>query len=111
MIAAVESIPVEVEDVARTLGAKPLTVFRRLTAPLSKYALLAGAIMAFSRSVDETGATLAVAKKLTTAPVLMVQWVRGTIPASSSAIGLGLGILVLTSFALLLALTIATRKM
>jgi thiamine transport system permease protein len=111
MIAAVESIPVEVEDVARTLGAKPLTVFRRLTAPLSKYALLAGAIMAFSRSVDETGATLAVAKTLTTAPVLMVQWVRGTVPASSSAIGLGLGILVLTSFALLLALTIATRKM
>jgi len=111
MIAAVESIPVEVEDVARTLGAKPLTVFRRLTAPLSKYALLAGAIMAFSRSVDETGATLAVAKTVTTAPVLMVQWVRGTIPASSSAIGLGLGILVLTSFAMLLALTIATRKM
>jgi len=111
MIAAVESIPVEVEDVARTLGAKPLTVFRRLTAPLSKYALLAGAIMAFSRSVDETGATLAVAKTVTTAPVLMVQWVRGTVPASSSAIGLGLGILVLTSFALLLALTIATRKM
>jgi ABC-type spermidine/putrescine transport system permease subunit II len=111
MIAAVESIPVEVEDVARTLGAKPLTVFRRLTAPLSKYALLAGAIMAFSRSVDETGATLAIAKTLTTAPVLMVQWVRGVLPASSSAIGLGLGILVLTSFALLLALTIATRKM
>ncbi len=111
MVAAVESIPIEVEDVARTLGARPLTVFRRLTVPLSKYALLAGAIMAFSRSVDETGATLAVAKQMTTAPVLMVQWVRGTIPASSSAIGLGLGILVLTSFALLLALTVATRRM
>jgi len=111
MIAAIESIPSDVEDVARTLGAKPLTVFRRLTAPLSKYALLAGAIMAFARSVDETGATLAVAKKLTTAPVLMVEWVRGTVPASSSAIGLGLGILVVTSFASLLVLTIATRRM
>jgi len=102
---------VEVEDVARTLGAKPLTIFRRLTIPLSKYSLLAGAIMAFTRSVDETGATLAVAKKLTTAPVLMVQWVQGTVPASPSAIGLGLGILVLTSFASLLVLTIATRRM
>lgn len=110
MIAAVESIPVEIEDVARTLGAKPLNVFRRLTLPLSKYALLAGAIMAFTRSVDETGATLAVAKKLTTAPVLMVQWVRGSVAASPSAIGLGLGILVLTSFASLLVLTIATRR-
>jgi thiamine transport system permease protein len=111
MIAAIESIPVEVEDVARTLGAKPLTVFRRLTMPLSKYALLAGAIMAFTRSVDETGATLAVSKNLISAPVLMVQWVRGTVPASASAIGLGLGILVLTSFASLLILTIATRRM
>lgn len=110
MIAAVESIPVEVEDVARTLGAKPLTIFRRLTIPLSKYSLLAGAIMAFTRSVDETGATLAVAKKLTTAPVLMVEWVRGTVPASPGAIGLGLGILVLTSLASLLVLTIATRR-
>ena len=110
MIAAVESIPVEVEDVARTLGAKPLMIFRRLTIPLSKYALVAGAIMAFTRSIDETGATLAVAKKLTTAPVLMVNWVTGTVPASSHAIGLGLGILVLTSFASLLVLTIATRR-
>ncbi len=110
MIAAVESIPVEVEDVARTLGAKPLMIFRRLTIPLSKYALVAGAIMAFTRSIDETGATLAVAKKLTTAPVLMVDWVKGTVPASSHAIGLGLGILVLTSFASLLVLTIATRR-
>jgi len=73
--------------------------------------LLAGAIMAFTRSVDETGATLAVAKRLTTAPVLMVDWVRGTVPASSSAIGLGLGILVLTSFVSLLVLTVATRRM
>mgnify|MGYP002395812455 CR=1 FL=1 len=111
MVASIESIPTEVEDVARTLGGKPLTVFRRLTMPLSKYALLAGAIMAFTRSVDETGATLAVAKKLTTAPVLMVDWVRGTVPASSSAIGLGLGILVLTSFVSLLVLTVATRRM
>jgi thiamine transport system permease protein len=110
MIAAVESIPVEVEDVARTLGAKPLMIFRRLTIPLSKYALVAGAIMAFTRSIDETGATLAVAKKLTTAPVLMVNWVTGAVPASSHAIGLGLGILVLTSFVSLLVLTVATRR-
>ena len=110
MTAAVETIPIEVEDVARTLGAKPFMIFRRLTIPLSKYALVAGAIMAFTRSVDETGATLAVAKNLTTAPVLMVNWVKGTIPASPHAIGLGLGILVLTSFASLLVLTIATRR-
>jgi len=110
MIAAVESIPLEVEDVARTLGARPLMIFRRLTIPLSKYSLMAGAIMAFTRSIDETGATLAVSKNLTTAPVLMVDWVKGTVAASPHAIGLGLGILVLTSFVSLLVLTITTRR-
>jgi ABC-type spermidine/putrescine transport system permease subunit II len=110
MTAAVETIPIEVEDVARTLGARPFMIFRRLTIPLSKYALMAGAIMAFTRSIDETGATLAVARKLTTAPVLMVGWVQGTVAASPHAIGLGLGILVLTSFASLLLLTIVTRR-
>jgi ABC-type spermidine/putrescine transport system permease subunit II len=78
---------------------------------LSKYALLAGAVMGFSISVNETGATLAVAKGLTTAPVLMVEWVRGIVQVTPSAIGLGLGILVLTSFASLLVLTLAARRM
>ena len=64
------------EDVARTLGANPLKVFRTVTFPLTKSGFLAGAVMAFTRSLSETGATMAVAVETKTAPVLIVEWVK-----------------------------------
>ena len=65
--------------------------------------------MVFTRSVSETGATIAVVTNLQTAPVVIVDWVRGVVPATSLEIGLGCGILVLLSFIILLLLRIATR--
>jgi len=110
MISAFERIPPELEEVARTLGAKPLTVFRKVTIPLAKYSMISGAVMAFTRSVDETGATLAVSKELKTAPVLLVEWVKATVPTSPSTIGLGVSVLLLTSFASLLVFKLAARR-
>jgi len=98
MISSIERIPPELEEVARTLGGKPLTVFRKVTVPLAKYSMISGAVMTFTRSVDETGATLAVSRELKTAPVLLVEWVKGTMLVSPSTIGLGVSVLVLTSF-------------
>ena len=114
MISAFERISPELEEVARTLGAKPLTVFRKVTIPLAKYSMISGAVMAFTRSVDETGATLAVSKELKTAPVLLMEWVKATmptaVPVSPSTIGLGVSILLLTSFASLLVFKLAARR-
>jgi len=104
MAAAVEGVPEEMEETARTLGSRPLNVFRRIVLPLTKYSLFSGAILTFTRSVDETGAASAVSRQLKTAPVLLVSWVKGAVPASSSDIALGITFLVLTSFASLLAL-------
>ena len=58
------------EEAAKTLGAKPFTVFRTIVLPLTKYSILSGAIIVFTRSVSETGATLAVTTHLQTAPVI-----------------------------------------
>lgn len=110
MSAAIESVPTYLEDTARTLGARPLTVFRRIILPLTKYSLFAGAILTFTRSVDETGAAAAVAVNLKTAPVLLVDWIRGTVAVSSSTQSLGVGILVAISFIGLLALRLAMRR-
>ena len=110
MISALQRTPPELEEVARTLGGKPLTVFRKITISLTKYSMISGIVMAFTRSVDETGATLAVSKQFKTAPVLLVDWVKGTVPISPSAIGLGVGILILTSFISLLAFKLASRR-
>ena len=104
MAAAVEGIPEEMEETARTLGSRPLNVFRRIVVPLTKYSIFSGAILTFTRSVDETGAASAVSRELKTAPVLLVSWVRQAVPASPSDIALGVAFLVLTSFASLLAL-------
>lgn len=102
--AAIEGISEEMEETARTLGASPFTVFRRITLPLVKYSFFSGAIMVFTRSVEETGATVAVVKQLKTAPVLLVDWVKNPQLYSQSTTALGIGFLVLTSFIILLVL-------
>ena len=115
MSAAIERINIELEEAARTLGAKPLGVFRTIIFPLTKYSMLSGAIMVFTRSVSETGATLVVSD-LKTAPVLLAKyWVIPymenpfTAPVTRAEIGLGCGFLILLSFATLLVLRLVTR--
>jgi thiamine transport system permease protein len=117
MSAAMERISLDMEEAARTLGAKPFAVFRTIVWPITKYSILSGAIIVFTRSISETGATLAVANKLQTAPVLIVSWVnsvRGTIKpivgVNELIVGLACGLLILFSFIILLVLRILTRK-
>ena len=110
MAAAVERISLDMEEASRTLGAKPLGVFRTIVLPLTKYSILSGAIMVFTRSVSETGATVAVASTLQTAPVVIVNWVKHKVPATSLEIGLGCGFLILLSFMILLALRFIVRE-
>ena len=117
MSAAMERISIEMEEASKTLGAKPLTVFRTIVLPLTKYSMLSGAIIVFTRSVSETGATLAVTSTLQTAPVLIVNWVnsvRGALSpiagVNTLTVGLACGLLILFSFIILLALRLLTRK-
>jgi ABC-type spermidine/putrescine transport system permease subunit II len=110
MSAAIESIPEEMEETARTLGGRPFNIFRRIVIPLAKYSVFSGAILTFTRSVDETGAASAVYRQLKTAPVLLVSWVRHEVPATPSDSALGVAFLVLTSFAALLALRLVVYR-
>jgi len=110
MAAAIEGIPEEMEETARTLGSKPFHVFRKIILPLTKYSFLSGAILVFTRSVDETGAATAVSQTLKTAPVLLVSWVKHQVPVTDSDIALGIAFLVLTSFAALLALRLLVYR-
>lgn len=116
MSAAIERTSIELEEAARTLGAKPLGVFRTIIFPLTKYSMFSGAIMVFTRSVSETGATLVVSN-LKTAPVLLAKyWVipymenPNTAPVTRAEIGLGCGFLILLSFMILLVLRLVTRR-
>jgi thiamine transport system permease protein len=111
MAASIQGIAPELEDAAKTLGALPLRVFRKITLPLTKYSLLSGAILVFTRSVDETGATSAVATTLKTAPILLVDWIKGTVAVTPAERALGVGFLVAASFlALVILRLIAIRQ-
>jgi len=73
---AVEEIDPSYEEAARTLGARPVQSFRRVLYPMIRGSILAGSIMAFTRSLGETGATLAVVADANTAPVYIVNLVQ-----------------------------------
>jgi molybdate transport system permease protein len=58
---AFEEVNPRLEQVARTLGAKPVRVFLNVTLPLSLRGVLGGAVLAFARALGEFGATMMVA--------------------------------------------------
>jgi molybdate transport system permease protein len=56
--AALRAVDGRLEDAARTLGAGPWTVFRRITIPLAAPSIAAGALVAWARALGEFGATI-----------------------------------------------------
>ena len=55
---SIEAVDRKLEDAAGTLGASPLWVFATVTLPLILPGIMAGAILAFARSLGEFGATI-----------------------------------------------------
>ncbi len=58
MEGALRAVDRRLEDAARTLGASRWTVFRRVTLPLVRPSLVAGAVLAWARALGEFGATI-----------------------------------------------------
>ena len=56
--AAIRQHDTRVDEAARTLGASPGYVFRRVTLPAIKPALVAGLVLAWARALGEFGATI-----------------------------------------------------
>jgi thiamine transport system permease protein len=107
VVGALEGMDTTYEDTARTLGAKPLQVFKRVMFPMVKASVLAGAIMTFTRSLGETGATLAVSPKAITAPVYIVELIRS---GSYYQAGLASILLIIVSFIIVLVMRRLTSR-
>ncbi|MFW9785788.1 MAG: ABC transporter permease subunit, partial [Candidatus Heimdallarchaeota archaeon] len=95
------------EEAAQTLGASGFTVFRTITLPLMKEGLIAGAILAFTRSLGETGATIILSGLVETAPIMIVGFRRQLEIPSASLLA---GILIAISLTLLFSIKFLTRK-
>jgi len=73
--AKLEDLEPVFEQASRTLGASSFTTFRKIVFPLSIPALFSGGVLAFARSLGETGATMVVASIYTTGPIAVIRWV------------------------------------
>ncbi len=58
---AFQEVNPRLEQIARTLGANDLRVFRSITVPLALRGILSGVVLAFARALGEFGATILVA--------------------------------------------------
>lgn len=95
------------EEASRTLGASAFTTFRKVIFPLSLPALFSGGVLAFARSLGETGATMVVASIHTTAPMAIVRWVSEFKLATASFLGFLL--IITATIAILLVDTLLQR--
>lgn len=108
LTAAFRSIGDTYETVSRTLKASPLTTFRRITIPLSAPSMVSGLVLAVTRSLGETGASLIVAGVSTTASIAIV---RLFYDLKIGLAGLLSTLLILLSLAIVLPAEAASKKL
>jgi len=102
-----EALEPAFEEASRTLGASAFTTFRKVIFPLSLPALFSGGVLAFARSLGETGATMVVASIHTTAPMAIVRWVSEFKLATASFLGF---LLIITATIAILLVDVLLRR-
>jgi ABC-type spermidine/putrescine transport system permease subunit II len=105
--AKLEDMSTLFEQASGTLGASPLTTFRKILFPLTLPAIFSGAVMAFARSLGETGATLVVSGIFTTAPIAVISWVSQFKFGSAAFLG---SLLIIVASAIILPVEFILQK-
>ncbi len=105
--AKLEGLEPVFERASRTLGASAFTTFRKIIFPLSLPALFSGGVLAFARSLGETGATMVVMGIHTTAPIAIVRWVSEFKLATASFLGF---ILIIAATVAILSVEFLTQR-
>lgn len=100
---SVEAVDRGLEDAARTLGLGPWAAFFRVTLPLARPGIVAGALLAFARALGEFGATVMVAPNVAGTRTLALEIFRqASVPGGESAVVRLAAISVVLSLAALL---------
>lgn len=97
--AKMEEVNPVYETASRTLGAPSFTTFRKILLPLALPGIFSGSVLAFARSLGETGATMVVSGIYSTASIAIVRWVFEFKFAPASFLGC---LLILVAWALIL---------
>ena len=104
---AFQQVPESLVKASHSLGADEYTTFVKVLLPLSRPVLVAGVITAFARAIGEFGATMMVAGRLKTIPIMI--YVKAMGGDAGVADGLSL-LLVLLSFTVLLLVNFLGEK-
>ena len=103
--AALRSVDPRIEDAARTLGAGRWRVFTRVTLPLVRPSIIAGALLCWARALGEFGATITFAGNLPghtqTLPLFVYVRLEGADPDAAVVLSL---VLLAVSLVVLVAL-------
>jgi len=105
--AKLEDMSTLFEQASGTLGASPFTTFRKVLFPLTIPAIFSGTVLAFARSLGETGATLVVASVYTTAPIAVISWVSQFKFGPAAFLG---SLLIIVASAIILPVEFALHK-
>jgi sulfate transport system permease protein len=101
----------EIEEAAASLGASPLTVFRRIVLPNLTPAILSGAALAFARAVGEFGSLVLISGNIPfhtqVTSVYVFKQVESDNPVGAAAVSV---VLLLVSVAILVALRGLERR-
>jgi sulfate transport system permease protein len=105
------SLDREAEQAAASLGAGPITTFRRIVLPALRPAILAGVALAFGRAVGEFGAVVLISGnipfKTETAPVFVFSRIESDATTSAAAVSV---LLLVISFVVLLGISTVARR-
>ena len=91
-VAGLQQTSVSFEEAAASLGARPWTIFRRITAPLIAANLLAGAILTFSFSMLEVSDSLLLAQKSDYYPITKAIYDLSSFLGEGGAVAAALGL-------------------
>jgi sulfate transport system permease protein len=101
----------EAEQAAASLGAGPLTTFRRIVLPALKPAILAGVGLAFGRAVGEFGAIVLISGNIPYKTELASVFVYGRIESGATTSAAAVSVLLLfVSFTVLLVISAIARR-
>jgi len=100
----------EMEEAATSLGAKPLTVFRRIILPNLSPAILAGVALAFARSIGEFGSLVLISGNIPFKTEVSSVFIFGQIESGNTSGAAAVSVLLLAiSLLILLGIGVISR--
>jgi len=95
----------DMEEAAKTLGARPLTIFRRIVLPTITTAILTGAALSFSRAIGEFGSIAIISGNIPYKTQVASVYIYGELESYNPQGALGLSVvLLICSFIILVLL-------